>query len=95
MTKIDELLREVQHLKAFLSAAEAALSSPHGEDTTKANAASVGIEEAYAGFGNLLKMLAECRGDPRRNPTLSHVEAVNKARGERDAAASAAGKTAN
>jgi len=88
MTKIDELLREVQHVKAFLSSAEAALSSPHGDADAKADAASVGIEEAHAGFGNLLKVLAECRGEAPRGPTIEDIRQVGLKRHAEDQARS-------
>ncbi|MEW9614903.1 hypothetical protein AB3G45_13845 [Shinella sp. S4-D37] len=114
MTKINELLLEVQHVKAFLEAAEAALSGS-GKPSSKVEAASVGIEGARDGLAGLIKLLAEAKaehpmpegyhehletlkqeaGIRSKGPSLADIEAANKRRGEADAAASAAGKTAN
>lgn len=62
MTKINELLLEVQHLKSFLESSEAALSGP-GRPSSKVGAASVGIEAVRDGLGGLIKLLAEAKAE--------------------------------
>lgn len=62
MTKINELLLEVQHLKSFLESSEAALSGP-GRPSSKVDAASVGIEVVRDGLAGLIKLLAEAKAE--------------------------------
>lgn len=97
MTKNEILLAEVQHVRSFLQNAEAALTAEGSSDEAKARAASVGVEAAHEGFGQLLKMLADAKGSSTR-PWLDgvdRIEEVNRERSARETEATAAGKTVN
>lgn len=95
MTKIEKLLIEVKHAKTFLIAAEAALENGSEESqivvARQIDAAKITIEGCRNACNDILAGI----GNKSAVPTLADIEAINKARGERDAAAASAGKTAN
>lgn len=57
MTNLEKLAAEIRHVKAFLEAAEAALSASVGPEDSKVRASSVGIEAASEAMASLTKLL--------------------------------------